>query len=309
MIPFKYQEFYTHATFPYRHGIKNLRVFGTAMPSKTETVASFVEAAPPGEVSRPPLLSCRDAPDIKSLTYDDSQILQSLQPAFKKYNEEQFTTVKLPGSTETVIVSSFNELGDGRYFDSANQSSFEFDHTTQKASSVQPHTLDSQHAELIISLLESLSTHAAEHFPASSIGVYPTENDSAIALVIVANKYSPNNFWNGRWRSVYIFTPSSSTVAGSIKVDVHYYEDGNVRLLTEKPVQISGVDDRAQEIVKQIARVEKKYQEDLNKAFSNLSEGAFKGLRRQLPVTRQKVEWEKIGGYRLGQDIGGGRSR
>lgn len=88
-------------------------------------------------------------------------------------------------------------------------------------------------------------------------------------------------------------------MAGSIKVDVHYYEDGNVRLLTEKPVQISGVDDRAQEIVKQIARVEKKYQEDLNKAFSNLSEGAFKGLRRQLPVTRQKVEWEKIGGYRV----------
>lgn len=55
--------------------------------------------------------------------------------------------------------------------------------------------------------------------------------------------------------------------------------------------------------------MENKYQEEINKGFNNLSEGAFKGLRRQLPITRQKIEWDKIAGYRLGQDIGGGSSR
>jgi capping protein alpha len=91
---------------------------------------------------------------------------------------------------------------------------------------------------------------------------------------------------------------------------VHYYEDGNVRLLTSKDVSVSvGGGAGAGEVVKQIALAERRYQEDLNKAFASLSEGAFKALRRQLPVTRQKVEWEKISGYRLGQDIGGGRSR
>jgi F-actin capping protein alpha subunit len=45
--------------------------------------------------------------------------------------------------------------------------------------------------------------------------------------------------------------------------------------------------------------IERKYQEDLNKAFGSLSEGAFKALRRQLPITRQKIEWEKISGYRV----------
>jgi capping protein (actin filament) muscle Z-line, alpha len=57
----------------------------------------------------------------------------------------------------------------------------------------------------------------------------------------------------------------------------------------------------------EIALVEKRYQDELNQAFTQLSEGAFKGLRRQLPVTRQKVEWEKVGGYRLGADLQGGR--
>ena len=97
-------------------------------------------------------------------------------------------------------------------------------------------------------------------------------------------------------------------MTGSIKVDVHYYEDGNVRLLTTKEINVSvGSGAGAAEVMRKIAAEEKKYQEDLNRAFGSLSEGAFKALRRQLPITRQKIEWEKISGYRLGQDIGGGR--
>jgi hypothetical protein len=94
-----------------------------------------------------------------------------------------------------------------------------------------------------------------------------------------------------------------------MKVDVHYYEDGNVRLLTTKPVMASISSGSASTIVREIAVAEKKHQEELNKGFNNLSEGAFKGLRRQLPITRQKIEWDKIAGYRLGQDIGGGSSK
>jgi len=149
------------------------------------------------------------------------------------------------------------------------------------------------------SLQKSFSTHANEHYPSSSIGVYPFDNDSSIAIVLVANKYSLNNFWSGRWRSLYIFNPSGGSLSGSIKVDVHYFEDGNVRMLTTKPVSASVSSSSASDIVRQIAQTERKYQEDLNRAFTNLNEGAFKGLRRQLPVTRQKVEWEKISGYRV----------
>jgi hypothetical protein len=105
---------------------------------------------------------------------------------------------------------------------------------------------------------------------------------------------------NGRWRSTYIYTPSSPSLTGTINVDVHYYEDGNVRLTTKKQPEISvSSNASATEIVRQIALVEKKYQEELNRGFTALSEGAFKGLRRQLPVTRQKVEWEKVGSYRV----------
>lgn len=83
---------------------------------------------------------------------------------------------------------------------------------------------------------------------------------------------------------------------------MHYYEDGNVRMSTSKDVDVSNASG-ADAVVREIAKAENKFQEELNRAFVQLSEGSFKGLRRQLPVTRQRVEWEKIGGYRVSLDI------
>lgn len=133
-------------------------------------------------------------------------------------------------------------------------------------------------------------------------------------LLVRRNKTRPvgdqaDNHRNGRWRSLYTVDPSSGNLEGSIKVDVHYYEDGNVRLLTNKAVSASIPSGTGAGIAKEISASEKKYQEELNRGFVNLSEGAFKGLRRQLPVTRQKIEWDKVASYRLGQDIGGGSSK
>ncbi len=157
------------------------------------------------------------------------------------------------------------------------------------------------------SLSKALSTHAQEHYPASTTAIIPTDTDTRLAILLVANKYSPSNFWNGRLRTIYTYDPSTSTLRGTLKCDVHYYEDGNVRLTTSKTVPDTNVSGSAADIMRTIARVEKAYQEELNRGFGRLSEGEFKSLRRQLPVTRQKVEWEKVGSYRAGKEIGGVR--
>ncbi|KAL8921833.1 MAG: hypothetical protein Q9172_003824 [Xanthocarpia lactea] len=285
------------------------------MPSdNVAAVSAFVEGAPPGELGDV-------IADIKKLTVNEPTLLDSVTPAFQKYNEEQLTTTKLPGSSQNVLISTYNSLEDGRYYDVESRKSFAFDHQTQRASDVQPYVVDSEHIDLISSLLKSLSTHSTEHYPSATYTVCPHPSTNTIALLLVSNKYSPSNFWNGRYRSTYLFTPSSQKLTGTIHVDVHYYEDGNVRLTTTKNVPEIRLSDNgdagvgsssaalAAEVLRKIAGVEREYQEELNKGFMRLSEGEFKGLRRQLPVTRQKVEWEKIGGYRLGQDIGGGRSR
>lgn len=97
-----------------------------------DTISSFVEGAPPGEVGcQSPLFAskheltsearrrhCRYEherrartenesltswhADIKALTISTPHVVTKLGPAFEKYNEEQFTTVKLPGGSQHV---------------------------------------------------------------------------------------------------------------------------------------------------------------------------------------------------------------
>jgi len=103
---------------------------------------------------------------------------------------------------------------------------------------------------------------------------------------------------NGRWRSVYKYNPHTSTLKGTVTITVHYYEDGNVLLTTDHPVSKSDVTG-APALVKAIAEDEKAYQEELNRTFTGLGDGVFKGLRRLLPVTKQKIEWERVATYKV----------
>ena len=139
-----------------------------------------------------------DDTDIKSLTAADPTIAASLAPAFAKYNEDQLATVQLPGSSTTrVVISAHNRVPDepGRYYDVESATSFEVDHVAGKASGVRSHVLDSAHADLVRSIAKSLAVYVAEHFRDASCGVFPTADDAGVAVVIVANKYSPKNYW------------------------------------------------------------------------------------------------------------------
>lgn len=40
--------------------------------------------------------------DVQALTSDGEDVIPSLLPAFKRYNETQLATVKLPGSSQEV---------------------------------------------------------------------------------------------------------------------------------------------------------------------------------------------------------------
>ncbi|KAG5936819.1 hypothetical protein E4U53_000147 [Claviceps sorghi] len=71
----------------------------TGIMSYIETISSFVEGAPPGELADV-------VADIKTLAAFAPDVVSELRPAFEKYNEEQLATVKLPGSSQPVRRSS-----------------------------------------------------------------------------------------------------------------------------------------------------------------------------------------------------------
>lgn len=144
--------------------------------SADKALGSFIESAPPGEVQREhPTRALRshhtDSAQLADVTKAIKSILENdnveakLAPAFQQYNEEQFTTTKLPGGATEVLVSEHNSLGDGRYYDVETQSSFDFDHATGKASAVQSFVLESQHEDLVyVPVRSTTSEHCSTDF-------------------------------------------------------------------------------------------------------------------------------------------------
>lgn len=88
-------------------------------------------------------------------------------------------------------------------------------------------------------------------------------------------------------------------------IDVHYYEDGNVRLTTKHHSSFEAKSTDSSDIIAAIAEEEKKYQEELNTTFHGLNDNDFKSLRRQLPMTKQKINWENISSLKIGKDMAG----
>lgn len=142
---------------------------------------------------------------------------------------------------------------------------------------------------------------------APSTGAPEPVSTPTLTLHIVGNKYNLRNFWSGRWRSTYVFDLSTKAFTrADIRVQTHYFENGNVQMQTQysdaMPVfQSTGC--TAADVIRAIEAHEQHYQTKLFESTDLLREDAFKALRRTLPITREKVDWDKAVSYKIGAEL------
>ena len=55
--------------------------------------------------------------------------------------------------------------------------------------------------------------------------------------------------------------------------------------------------------MKQVKKAEADYQNAVNESYAQLSDTTFKALRRALPITRNKLDWNKIMSYKVGNEL------
>eukprot|EP01121_Diplochlamys_sp_Union-15-3_P000572 TRINITY_DN1049_c0_g1_i1.p1 TRINITY_DN1049_c0_g1~~TRINITY_DN1049_c0_g1_i1.p1 ORF type:complete len:284 (+),score=62.60 TRINITY_DN1049_c0_g1_i1:59-910(+) len=272
-------------------------------------VNGFLLNAPPGEFME--VVS-----DVRGLLKNDALLNETAPNTFREYNTEQMLKVGAPNGKHQVLITKYGEVGHGEYLDPQGKQVITFDHIKQEVTSSRPlgsSDIDNDAEPYRQAFEAEALKYVAEHYEHGATTVYGSKNKSGqlvITTCISSSLFNPSSFWNGRWRSVWIatFSPNGEAdLSGNIRINVHYYEDGNVQLNSSanKKQKAPGGNpsNLAAAAFKTIATQESSFHESLDKSYRKMGDTTFKALRRALPVTRNKIDWNKIMTYKLAGDL------
>ena len=217
-----------------------------------------------------------------------------------KWNQ---VVVNTDDETDTLIVCAESELDPTTYIHPAKKVRVKVDHLAHTFAVLVgkplPPTafaadLEGKRKALQTALAEYVARFNSPSAATSSAGVYSSP-DGKITAVLSGQRLNLSNCWSGAWDSKWVVT-SSAVEKGDIRARAHYFEEGNMQLNTNKAVKdvaVAGADDTAwaASVVKQIQGAEDETHKALEGMYLSMGEGMLKGMRRVMPVTRSKMEW------------------
>jgi len=233
---------------------------------------------------------------------------------FKEYNTQQMLVVDGGNGSHKCLITKYGELNHNEYLDPSGGHVLTFDHFKQEVTGTRniAGELDSDAEPWRSAVQNKLDEYVKNHYDHGAGSVYSSKQGSSttITVCISSSIYSGSNFYNGRWRSVWNIKVSGSKaeIEGTIRVQVHYYEDGNVQLntnITKKKDGLAAKDPNtlAESAMKMIYDIETDFQNNLDISYDKMNGTTFKGLRRQLPVFATRINWPKISQYTIGGDL------
>ncbi|XP_060116353.1 F-actin-capping protein subunit alpha-1-like [Heteronotia binoei] len=261
-----------------------------------QTVSRLLKQAPPGEFDKA-------FSDLRVLVEDDNLMGEEASGFCAVHNKDHFAPVKAESCE--VLLTRHNELEESRFLDPQSQVSFKYDHLKRQLTDFQAHPEEDEKGEQWRRELHvSLKAYVDDHYPEGLCSVFI--KDTAVRRILVAcierHQYKPSAFWNGSWKSEWTFAlapaSTSTEVTGTITVQVHYFEDGNVHLTVTRDVEetllVTDEAQTAQDFVKLVKKAENQVQNGLMEEYQKMNDTYVKSFRRQLPIIHTTLDWERM---------------
>lgn len=261
----------------------------TTMPLEIgRALADLTESAPAGE--------------LKEIYNDLVTMLPDQQVIIREYVAHLAETqgIVIPG--EGIASQENKNESSGKFWDCKRKKMYNVTFIDSELFDHEEATSKITYPDLYNELVEKIQEYGDSQFPSQfEFNVIP-ESATKLTVLLIGQKLNKSNFYTGRWRASYKFDESEQA-HGDISIDIHYYEEGNVRFQFEESIQ-KKCKFSASAIVNFIQSVENAALMKVINQFTALNQNHFKTLRRLLPVTKSRINWgNAIGNYKLGTDV------
>ncbi|KAI9907478.1 hypothetical protein PsorP6_002891 [Peronosclerospora sorghi] len=266
----------------------------------------FLLASPPGQVHE----VLRDvAKLVPAHVLSDA----ALRDALHAYNVQVCLPVDVPDADYKILICREGEVDASHYMDPIGNRVLGFDHVKQQLVRGDvteiPETRVSDFEKERQAMQKTLQSYLQfEYMHGGTAGVYVA--GTTLVVHLCTERVNLRNFWAGRWKSRWEvdLRAHPAIVKGTIELHVHYFENGNLQLQSVKDVEeeISSQEragDLGNAILQVMKEAEDNVQTHLEEMYINMSEETFKEMRRVMPVTQTKMEWN-LHAHRTAKDLG-----
>jgi capping protein alpha len=234
--------------------------------------------------------------DVRKLVDDDSILTdEAITRVVREYNLDRYTRGKRPDGEGFALTTPHGRVSDNEFLDPSTGKVLKFDHRKRKF------TEDTGKKQTLKDSVEkdrkgvegAVASYVETNYKTGKCqyAVYGADDGTLTVCLSGANVHL-GAYYTGGWKATY--TIKNGELKGVIKVNVHYFEDGNVQMHSDKEgsAKVSGSGaDLGKQVVAAIEKIESAYQNSLEEMYVKMHSVTFKSMRRFLPISRTPMNW------------------
>ena len=232
--------------------------------------------------------------NLRSVVGEQVMDTDDVKKEIHTYGETHLSAVNNDVTNTKVVISPLTKDSEGFYYDQGQKVKFKIgleSGAVEEAQSIEVHN------DLRDTIQQKLKAYLEKCYKmdVTRYNVYFDAGANKIVVLISVHNLNLKSFWSGEWLSTWELDINGKQIKGTLRANTYYYEEGNIQfnLDTKFNGTAKGGDNGAiaDSLVEFIKTSENSVQLELEKVYDELSENYIKPLRRKLPVTGTKMNW------------------